>query len=71
MLKFIRSIAAVGIGLSSVALSGAALAGPYGHEHRPSPRAVPEINGAVAGTGLALVLGGAAVVLGRRRRKAG
>ena len=68
MLKFVRSIHAVGIGLSLVALSGAAVAKP--HEPKAA-RVVPEINGAVAGAGLALVLGGAAVVLGRRRRKAG
>jgi LPXTG-motif cell wall-anchored protein len=67
MPKFIRSLSAVGLALSVSALAGTALAGPRDHK----PVRVPEINGAFAGAGLALVLGGAAVVLGRRRRKAG
>jgi LPXTG-motif cell wall-anchored protein len=70
MLKFLRSLPAVSLALSLGTLAGTALAGP--HEHKPDrPVRVPEINGTIAGAGLALVLGGAAVVLGRRRRKAG
>jgi LPXTG-motif cell wall-anchored protein len=61
------------VGACAVLLySGTALAGtPEGYPRpRPSSR-VPEINGTYAGAALALVLGGAAVVLGRRRRKVG
>jgi hypothetical protein len=34
----------------------------------PAPKKVPELNAEAAGAALALVIGGVAVVLGRRRR---
>lgn len=81
MLKSFRSITAMGVVLGVTMISGSALADgrdrggdrdrdrDRDHERDPNPRAVPEISGTQAGGALTLVLGGVAVVLGRRRRK--
>jgi uncharacterized protein (TIGR03382 family) len=66
MLKFIRLIVVVGV--ASLALAPATASAWPKKWSRPA-RAVPEINGKHAGGAVALVLGGVAVVLGRRRRK--
>jgi len=72
MLKTIRALATVGIASSMLVVTGAALAdGPQRGGSDRYHRSVPEISGTHVGAGLALVLGGAAVVLGRRRRKVG
>lgn len=71
MLKFIRLVALAGVAGGLVVAPSTASAGP---KEKPVKKAtkpakdVPEINGTHAGAAIALVIGGAAVVLGRRRR---
>ena len=73
MIKSVRSTAVLAGAFAALLTTGTALASDHGDDdrgHRPAPaRTVPEISGKYAGAALALVLGGAAVVLGRRRRK--
>jgi hypothetical protein len=78
MIKSVRTTAVVAGAFAALLTTGTALAKDHGDDdhgdhdrgHRPAPaRTVPEISGKYAGAALALVLGGAAVVLGRRRRK--
>ncbi len=77
MILSMRSVAMLGIAVGVTFSAGSALAWGRGHDgphHPPQPpqppsRQVPEISGSQMGTGLTLVLGGVAVVLGRRRRK--
>lgn len=64
---------ALGMTLCGVTLDASAAKGdpkvkPAKKESKPKATTVPEISGQQAGAGLALVLGGAAVVLGRRRK---
>jgi len=71
-MHFTRTFALLG-GVAAVALlpATALASGPEGHGHGYGHGAsVPEINGPNAAIALALVAGGAAVVLGRRRRQA-
>jgi hypothetical protein len=56
--------------LAAVSLAAAVLFPASAFAAKPKPISVPEINGTHAGVALVLVLGGAAVVLGRRRRQA-
>jgi hypothetical protein len=61
MSKSLFTSLALGLALTGLTVTASA---------RPrAPRAVPEISGQHVGVGLAIVLGGAAVVLGRRRKK--
>ena len=60
------SFATLGAILGLLVSSSTAFAKPT--KHQPPTRAVPEINATHAGAALALVIGGAAVVLGRRRK---
>jgi len=63
----------MGVVLGVTMVSGSALADwrnrDRGRDPQPTPREVPEISGTQAGAALTLVLGGVAVVLGRRKRK--
>ncbi len=67
-----RLFAGIGVALGLVVSSAPAVAGPKGDHHEGHgsrvSRAVPEINATHAGAALVLVIGGAAVVLGRRRK---
>jgi hypothetical protein len=62
---------------AALALAAAVLVPAAAHADKPDKgdkgdkhgRAVPEISGTHAGIALALVIGGAAIVVGRRRRK--
>ena len=67
-LKSFRAFAASSLALGLLVTSASAFADDHGHG---KPTAVPEINAKYAGAALVLVLGGAAVVLGRRRRAVG
>ena len=65
MLPTIPKLATLGLVLGIAATSTVAMATP----RPPKPHAVPEISTTHAGAALALILGGVAVVLGRRRRQ--
>jgi hypothetical protein len=69
----LRSLSSTALLLGVLCTSGSALAGPRHHhdddDYVPS-RAVPEISAKYAGAAFVLVVGGVAVVLGRRRRAA-
>lgn len=67
MIRFMRLIAVLGVAALSLVSARASAEPGHGRGHG---YAVPEINGANAGIALALVAGGAAVVLGRRRKRA-
>ena len=70
MMRPVYSLAALAIAAAAVMSPANALAGPHeSHHHGGGGIAVPEINGANAGMALVLVAGGAAVILGRRRRQ--
>ena len=68
----LRALVGAGISSAVILASTSALAFPFDDfRHGPTsvPTRVPEINGSGAATGLAIVLGGAAVILSRRKRR--
>jgi hypothetical protein len=71
MLRILYPALSVGLALGATLTARAALADGRDHDRddRQPRRAVPEISAKHAGAALALVIGGTAVVLGRRRRK--
>jgi hypothetical protein len=72
MLKLLSPVLAAALALGVLVTTTPASADRPKKEAKPKvtkkAKEVPEINGTHAGVGLALVLGGVAVVLGRRRR---
>jgi hypothetical protein len=75
MKTLLRSLIGTGIGAAASLITTSALAFPFfggdrDRDPHPSPSAVPEINGNGAVAGAALVLGGAAVILSRRKLRA-
>jgi hypothetical protein len=77
MRHLFRALVGTGVGAAGVLVASSAMAFPdffdhHGPDHGgqgSGPTAVPEINGHGAATGLAIVLGGAAVVLSSRKRR--
>ncbi|HVW26210.1 MAG TPA: hypothetical protein VHC69_12625 [Polyangiaceae bacterium] len=69
----LRALVGAGVSSAVILASASALAFPFNHDWDRGPASgpthVPEIDGNGAATGLAIVLGGAAVILSRRKRR--